>query len=247
MTVNVAEDGDDAGQFAPLAYFLYFAIFAVLYIVLRKAYSRELMPSSSEIPLILAPFITAMISFGVLTRYMFEDNIGKRIKFGSLVCFVWTILICTLMSVLHLWYLHLAAIGLLFLGFALWDWMILASSRIDDEKKVDVWEGHVFVNVPTIFSVIVIMLFLTVVATCGSWEGAEKINEFRSALEIFTTGVVAFHLGVAACTYVLVSTDYYESVTGICRPHRFLQGEAQSGANKDARKVTKEEAVLPHD
>lgn len=187
----------------------------------RKAAGLPWRPEYYEWPLFVGPFFTVVVATLTLTEHITENK--GIISGASLVCLVLTVALCAGLAVLHSCWAHLALLGLIFLVFCAWDAFMLGRPANETNPHViaEIRNGSRYINFPTVGTLAVVGSYLLLLESIGEWNWyaarpSEKdgwtamvaANGHRvRVIDFFTAGLVAFHLGVASISYLIVAHE----------------------------------------
>lgn len=188
-------------------------LMVIVYFVIAAAFGRPWQPSSYQFPLIIAPIFSSGVAGAVL--YSAIVQLRKLDGNGNMIALIWSALgfaivavICVFLTILQAWHAHLLLMLLLFLYFISWDFCILHLSSADTTYKDEVRTAHRNINAPTIITLLIVFAYLFAVDS-NDWWDLRKITKTTSGfglIEAFTSGVIAFHLGIAGFAYLLTTT-----------------------------------------
>jgi hypothetical protein len=184
----------------------------------RKIAGSEFWPHYHEWPIVLSPLVTVFISVSALSKYI-DDKQGAARK--HFTCIFAVLFLCAVISTISGWLLHLAGIFALFTFFIIWDHAMMSEASMPDEEKLDIKYGNMYINWPTFIAIVVIAVYLgsgkffgwfsdshyDAASSAAPKAGLEQQvhhNNLDQSIEMFVTGLIAFHLIVSAVSYLLI-------------------------------------------
>lgn len=196
------------------------ASFAIMAgILAMSAYAHEWNIGPEQWPNFLAPGITIFVASMTLTQYIikkaFLNNVLGNNLFYWLTCLCLgaTYIICFFLTFQHGWLKHLCYMASLFIVFWLWDICTLGlTSKISNEYFIEqrkhIKSGNILINSPSLVMITILLyiLFKNWILP-NDWTIEAPVNTFRqppkdlSPKDVFVSGVISFHLFVAALGY----------------------------------------------
>ena len=189
----------------------------LIYLGTREANGLPTIPYYYEWPIVLGPFVTIVVSTLVFGEYLAA---GKGDGWRHILAILWTISMCVALVTFKGWLAHLAPLWLTFAGFWLWDRAMIsdADGRVTDRDKLEVKQGNRYINRPTFFASLAAIIYL-MIGNYFDWfhvnvgtsvdESLIRLKattgELSNPLEVFTSGLVGFHLIFSASSYSRIS------------------------------------------
>ncbi len=211
------------------------AVLAILAVQFDRLPSRLM-----DAPLFIAPMLTMFVASFALGDFVLdlaqdpalrEETLKVELCLCSGIALVSVLGVCCVLVSFTTWFWHLICLGLLFVLFLLWDFVVLSLLSEGNRSHRDriAW-GNRLVNRPTIGAIVFALVFLGAVTRLEGRDGSatrplsvsrghsmaeQEPQEGDEAAEgessgggdktrqdTFVTGLVFFHLVAAACSYL---------------------------------------------
>ena len=171
--------------------------------------------SPEQWPSFLAPAVTVFVAWMALGQYLVEIGyIANALKvelptgrlYGfTLICGGAVAIFCYNLTFQHEWHGHLLWMALLFAIFLVWDICVLhLTNDVNHEyfikQRDHIENGNILINLPSIFAVIILSIVLSNDWMFDGWV-INAPNVELTPKDIFVSGVISFHLFVAALGY----------------------------------------------
>ena len=175
---------------------------AIGFLSISYRYNWTLPPH--DYPIFFSPILSSIVAVSVFVSFMADEDAhkGASIPWLMVTCvtgLLWTVIVCFFLTFFDSWLQHLILLFLLFLGFLIWDFVMLSLVKSESHRE-EITIGNRLVNRPTMIAVIFISAFLLTV-NLESLRHVENKPGYHCAQDAFVAGLISYHLIVSSCGY----------------------------------------------
>lgn len=204
MSTETAVDSSNDKPTTVGMFLLFFIVAVIITVTLHFLPDTSKTLNWKNVPIFFAPIFTLATSASILFPYMFPKDqdkaIARKEKIFSGVCLFLTFILCEVLILSkEVWNLEVGIIIVLFSIYLCWDFCLYRKLPEEDIRKSEVMNGSLFINIPTVIISVLAYLYLLGVTSF------ELVKDFDP--ELYASGLITFHLGVASSSYLIVSNS----------------------------------------